>query len=442
MTLLSFKKGVYTPHGKYLTENKEIEDLFPQNKLIFPMSQHIGAPCQPIVKKGDEVLVGQKIGDSKSFVSSNIYSSVSGTVKDITPHLTANGNKVNSIIIENDNNYTNLKSSTVKRDYTKLSKDEIIKIIKEAGIVGMGGACFPTHVKLTPPPNKNVDYIIVNAAECEPYLTCDYRLMIEETENIVEGLKILLHIFPQAKGYIGIENNKYNAIKAMKNATKDIPNIEVKVLKTKYPQGSEKQLIAAITKREIPSGKLPIDVGCIVQNVDTIYEIYKTVVFDIPLTSRIVTVSGKAIKNPKNLRVKLGTPMSELIEACGGFKEEPFKLISGGPMMGITISSLDIPVVKGTSGILCFNKEQAILPEASSCIRCGKCVETCPMNLFPYALDSLGKRHDYKRFEELHGLDCLECGCCTFVCPSKRHIVQSIRTTKRTILNNNKNKAN
>lgn len=438
MELLTFKKGIHPPHGKYLTEDKAIEDFLPKGQLIFPMSQHIGAPCEPIVKKGDTVLVGQKIGEPKGFVSSPIYSSVSGTVKNVIPKLTAGGTKVMSVIVENDNNYTEFQTPVMNKDYTKLSKEELVKIIQEAGIVGMGGACFPTHVKLSPPPDKNIDFILVNAAECEPYLTCDHRLMLEQSEKIVEGLKIVLHMFPKAKGYIGIENNKLNAIKVMQKSVKDIPNIEVKVLKTKYPQGAEKQLIAAITKREVPSGKLPADVGCIVQNVDTIYEIYKAVVLGVPLTSRVVTVTGEAVKEPKNLRVKLGTSISELLEACNGFKENPVKVISGGPMMGMTISSLDIPVIKGTSGILCLTAKQAVLPESSGCIRCGKCVEACPMNLLPFKLDSLSKRHEYESFEKEHGLDCIECGCCTFVCPAKRHLIQSIRTTKRTVIANKK----
>ncbi|MCM8709827.1 electron transport complex subunit RsxC [Clostridium sp. SYSU_GA19001] len=441
MKLLTFKKGAYPPHGKHFTEDKKIEDLLPKGDLIFPMSQHIGAPCEPLVKKGDRVLVGQKIGAAKGFVSSPIYSSVSGTVKNVAlmPH--ANGSKVMSVIIENDGLYEEIEGLVPREDYSKLSKDELLKIIAEAGIVGMGGACFPTHVKLAPPPDKKIDAIIVNGAECEPYLTCDHRLMLENTKEIVEGLKIVLKMFPGVKGYIGIENNKMNAVKVMKEAVKGVSNIEVVVLKTKYPQGAEKQLIYAVTGREVPSGKLPADAGCIVQNVGTIFEIYNAVVKGRPLMERIVTVTGEAVKEPKNLRVKFGTSFKELIEACGGFKEDPVKVISGGPLMGTTVQTLDLPVMKGTSGILALTKKQAVLPQESSCIRCGRCVEACPMNLIPSILDSLVKRREYDTFEKNNGMDCIECGCCTLVCPAKRHLTQSCREGKRTVLANRK-KAN
>ncbi|MCT8975999.1 electron transport complex subunit RsxC [Clostridium sp. CX1] len=436
MNLLTFKKGVHPPHGKHFTENKQIEELLPKGDLVFPMSQHIGAPCDPLVKKGDKVLVGQKIGEAKGFVSSPIFSSISGTVKNVSPVFTSAGTKVNAIIVENDGNYEEVEFAK-PGSYKDLSKEEIIKLIQEAGIVGMGGAGFPTHVKLSPPPDKKIDSIIVNGAECEPYLTCDHRMMLEESEYIVEGLKIILKLFPEAKGYIAIENNKMDAVevmeKAVKNA-KDASNIEVKVLKTKYPQGAEKQLIYAVTSREVPSGKLPADAGCIVQNVDTVREIYNAVVLGRPLMTRVVTVTGEAVKEPKNLRVKLGTNWMELIEACGGFKEEPTKVIAGGPMMGMTVSMLDLPVVKGTSGILCLTDKQAVLPEESPCIRCGKCVQACPMNLIPSFLDSSSRRNNLDAFEADHGLDCIECGCCTFSCPAKRHLIQTIRNTKRTVL--------
>ncbi len=441
MNLLTFKRGIHPPHGKHFTENKQIENLLPKGNLVFPMSQHIGAPCEPIVKKGDRVLVGQKIGEAKGFVSAPIYSSVSGTVKEISPMLHPNGAKVVSVVIENDNLYEEVSTMIPRKDYTNLSKEELLKIIQEAGIVGMGGATFPTHVKLAPPPDKKIDHIIVNGAECEPYLTCDHRLMLENTKEIVEGLKIILQIFPGVKGYIGIENNKMNAVQAMKEAVKGISNIEVVVLKTKYPQGAEKQLIYAVTGREVPSGKLPADAGCIVQNVGTVFEVYNAVVKGRPLMERIVTVTGEAVKEPKNLRVKFGTSFKELIEACGGFKENPVKIISGGPLMGTTVSTLDLYAMKGTSGILCLTKEQAVLPEQSSCIRCGRCIDACPMNLIPTTLDSLVNRRQYEDFEKNNGMDCIECGCCTVVCPAKRHLTQSCREGKRSVMANRK-KAN
>jgi Na+-translocating ferredoxin:NAD+ oxidoreductase subunit C len=441
MNLLTFKRGIHPPHGKHFTENKQIENLLPKGNLVFPMSQHIGAPCEPIVKKGDRVLVGQKIGEAKGFVSAPVYSSVSGTVKEVSPVLHPNGSRVLSVVIENDNLYEESATMIPRESYESLSKEELLKIIQEAGIVGMGGAGFPTHVKLAPPPDKKIDAIIVNGAECEPYLTCDHRLMLENTKEIVEGLKIILKLFPGVKGYIGIENNKMNAVQAMKDAAKDVSNIEVVVLKTKYPQGAEKQLIYSVTGREVPSGKLPADAGCIVQNVGTIFEVYNAVIKGRPLMERIVTVTGEAVKEPKNLRVKFGTSFRELIEACGGFKEDPVKIISGGPLMGTTVSTLDLYVMKGTSGILCLTKEQAVLPEESSCIRCGACIAACPMNLIPTTLDSLVNRRQYDDFANNNGMDCIECGCCTVVCPAKRHLTQSCREGKRSVIASRK-KAN
>lgn len=438
MSILTFKKGVHPPHGKHFTEHKSIEYLLPKQILVYPMIQHIGAPCEPIVKKGDKVLLGQKIGEAKGFVSSPIHSSVSGIVKDVAPVLHPNGSKVLSVIVENDGLYEKVEGMEKREDYKNLSKDEILKIIQEAGIVGMGGAGFPTHVKLAPPPDKKIDSIIVNAAECEPYLTSDHRVLLEETQRVVDGLKIVLHMFPEAKGYIGIEDNKMDAIEAVRKAVKDEKNIEVKVLKTKYPQGAEKQLIYAITKREVPSGKLPADVGCIVQNVETMVAIERAVLRGRPLMRRIVTVTGGAIAEPKNLNVRLGMSFRELIEACGGFKKEPAKIIAGGPMMGTAVFSIDVPVVKGTSAILCLTEEEAAIPEETNCIRCGKCVEACPMNLLPAALNSFALRNDLMQFEKLHGMDCIECGSCSFVCPAKRHLVQSFRTAKRTIIANRK----
>lgn len=440
MGLLTFKKGIHPNDRKHLSMNKAIQDLLPKGDLVFPMLQHIGAPCEPLVKKGDKVLVGQKIGESKAFVSAPIYSSVSGTVKDVAPRLHSNGTMVTSIIIENDNAYEEISTITPHIDYENMSKSELVAIIKEAGIVGMGGAGFPTHIKLTPPEEKNIDSIIINAAECEPYLTCDHRMMLEKSNEIVLGLKIILQMFPGVKGYIGIENNKPDAIEAMRKASENLNNVEVTPLKTKYPQGAEKQLIYAITGREVPSGKLPADVGCIVQNVDTVYEIYNAVVNGKPLTERVLTVTGEAIKEPLNLRVKFGTSIEEVIEAAGGFKEDPVKVISGGPLMGTTISSLDIPVIKGTSGVLCLTKDQAKLEEESSCIRCGKCMGVCPMNLNPTKLNSLVLRGNYEEFENYHGMDCIECACCSYVCPAKRHLTQTCREGKRTININRRKK--
>ncbi|GMQ56113.1 electron transport complex subunit RsxC [Vallitalea sediminicola] len=434
MGALTFKRGIHPSHSKDFTEKKPIKIYMPKGDLIFPMLQHIGAPCKPLVKKGDKVLMGQKIGEPQGFVSSPIHATVSGTVKAIKDVLHPNGSKVQAIVIENDGEYTEIETMKERKDYKNLSREEIINIIKEAGIVGMGGATFPTFIKLSPPPDKKIDYIIVNGAECEPYLTSDHRIMIEETQRVVKGLEIILHLFPDAKGVIGIEDNKPDAIKAMKEAVKGISNISVGTLKTKYPQGAEKQLIYSITKREVPAGGLPADVGCIVQNIDTVVAIHRAVLRGRPLMRRIVTVSGGAIKEPQNFKVRIGTSYRELIEAAGGFKEEPAKVISGGPMMGLALFSLDVPVIKGSSSILCLTKKEAMQNDESNCIRCGKCVSICPMNLLPLELNKFAINNEDDLFVKYKGMNCIECGACSYICPSNRHLTHSIRTTKRTIM--------
>lgn len=434
MSALTFKRGIHPKHGKHYTEKKPIKILEPKGDLVFPMSQHIGAPCKPLVKKGDQVLVGQKIGEAQGFVSAPVHSSVSGTVKDVKQVLHPSGFMVEAIIVENDGEYKDCETINKALDYTKLSPTEIRDIVKEAGIVGMGGAGFPTSIKLTPPEDKKIDYIILNGAECEPYITSDHRIMLEETEKVVLGLKIILKLFPEAKGVIGIEDNKPDAIAAMKKQVEGEDRIEVAVVKTKYPQGAEKQLIYAVTKREVPSGGLPADAGCIVQNIDTVVAIHRAIFRGRPLMRRIVTVSGGAIADPQNFKVRLGTSYRELIEAAGGFKEEPVKVISGGPMMGFAMYSLDAPVVKGTSSILCLTKAETEVSKESNCMRCGKCVEVCPMNLLPLDLNKYSINNDEENFVKYKGLDCIECGSCSYVCPSKRHLLQSIRTTKKEVI--------
>lgn len=440
MSFLTFKGGVHPSGQKQDTENKPIQELLPKGDLVFSMLQHIGAPCNPIVKRGQRVLVGEKIGEPVGFVSAAIHSSISGTVKSVMNMYHSNGFKVMSVIIENDNLYEKITSIKNHLGYMDLSREDLIKVIKEAGIVGMGGAGFPTHIKLSPSVDDKIDSIIVNGAECEPYLTCDHRMMLEKSKEIIEGLKIVLKLFSKAKAYICIENNKSNAVVAMIAASKGLTNIKVVTLKTKFPQGAEKQLIYSITKREVPSGKLPATVGCIVQNIDTIYEIYNAVVKGCPLISRVVTVTGDAIKEPKNFRVKLGTSYRELINAAGGFVEEPLKIISGGPMMGIAAHTLDIPVIKGTSGILCLTRTGASLPEESNCINCGRCVEICPMHLMPLKLAANATPDKYEIFDKYHGLDCIECGSCSYICPASRYLVQKIRTGKKIILQHRKKK--
>ncbi|NLK30666.1 MAG: electron transport complex subunit RsxC [Aminobacterium colombiense] len=433
MKLLTFSGGAHPPDNKHWTSEKLVEDLLPMGDLVFPMGQHIGAPCKPIVEKGERVLVGQKIGEPQGPVSAAVYSSVSGTVKNIAELPTPPGMDVMSVVIENDGLYEEAEP-LMSRSFENLAPDELRDIIKDAGIVGMGGACFPAHIKLTPPADRPIDHVIINGAECEPYLTSDYRMMLEEPDKIAEGARILLQIFPQAHLHMAIEDNKPEAIRKMTEAFKGIDRASVDVLKTKYPQGGEKQLIFAVAGREVPPGKLPADAGCVVTNTYTVYEIRNAVVTGRTSLSRIVTVSGDAVATPKNLRVRLGTCFREVIEAAGGFVTPPIKVLAGGPMMGMSINSLDVPVVKGTSGIIALSEKAAPLNEEYSCIRCGRCVEACPMGLLPFKLNALSLKSDYMGFKNNGGMNCIECGSCSFMCPSKRHLVQSCREAKRSVI--------
>lgn len=433
MGLATFKNGVHPFEGKELSENKPVKVLLPKGEMVFPLSQHIGAPAKPLVAKGDQVLAGQKIGESSGFISANVLCSVSGTVKGIEPRMVANGSMVQSIIVENDGEYKAIEGFGEKRDYTKLSKEEIRSIVKEAGIVGLGGAGFPTHVKLTPKDENAIDYVIVNGAECEPYLTSDYRMMLEEPERIVGGLKVMLSLFDNAKGVIGIENNKPEAIKILTELVKEEPRIEVCPLLTKYPQGGERMLIYAITGREINSSMLPADAGCIVDNVDTVISIYNAVCESTPLIRKIVTVTGDAVAEPQNFNVKLGTNYRELLEAAGGFKAEPEKIISGGPMMGQSMFSLDIPVAKTSSALTCFTKDQVAAMAPSPCIRCGKCVEACPEFLVPPLMMKAADDNDLEKFQKLNGMECVECGSCAFTCPAKRPLTQAFKEMRKAV---------
>lgn len=436
MATLTFKRGVHPPDGKALTADRPIEVIMPKEnqELFFPMSQHIGAPCEPIVAVGDYVKVGQKIAETGAFVSSPIFSSISGTVTDIRPMLTPGGAKSLSIVIKNDGQMVEDESLGKPLDYENMSNADICAAIKNAGVVGLGGAGFPTHIKLAPPPDKKIDYILVNAAECEPYLTCDYRLMLEEPERIIRGLKVMLKLHPDAKGVIGIEDNKPEAIRVMTEACKDEPNIEVATLKVKFPQGSEKHLIYSITKREVPSGALPADVGCIVDNVDTVIAIERAIFQGRPLMRRIITVSGGAVNKPGNYKIRIGMTFADLIEAIGGLKEgedAPAKFIAGGPMMGPSMYTLDAATTKTSSALLCFTAKEAEIPEEKNCIRCGMCVSHCPMGLMPFELNALILHGDGEGFVKNHGLDCIECGSCSFICPAKRQLAQSIRAEKK-----------
>jgi electron transport complex protein RnfC len=439
MGLLTFSGGIHPYDGKDLSKDKAICDYLPKGDGVYPLSQHIGAPAVPLVKKGDKVLVGQKIAEAKGFVSANIHSGISGTVKAIEPRMTVGGTKVESIVIENDGLFQEMDFSQNIKPLDQMYREDVKDAIKEAGIVGMGGAGFPTHVKLSPKNEDAIDTIIVNGAECEPYLTSDYRRMLEVPEKIVTGLQIVINLFDNARGIIAIEDNKPEAIKLLTEKTKDFDNITVNAVKTKYPQGAERQLIKANTGREINSSMLPADAGCIVHNIDTIVAIYNAIIEGRPLFERIVTVTGDAVCDTANFRVRVGTNSRELIDAVGGFNiEDPAKIISGGPMMGKAMFDLDVPVVKGSSALLCFREDIVSEVEPSNCIRCGRCVEVCPGRVMPNKLANLASHNDLDGFVRCDGMECCECGCCSYVCPAKRHLTQIIAGTRKQILANRK----
>ena len=435
----SFVGGIHPHDGKELSKDKPIKDILPQDKLVYPISQHIGAPANPIVKKGDYVMRGQLIAEASGFVSSNIFSTVSGTVSAIEPRRTVTGDMVDSIVVDNDGRYSEVEYDVCDDiDVENMSKEDIIGRIRDAGIVGMGGAGFPTHVKLSPKEPDKIDYCIANCAECEPYLTSDYRRMIEQPEMLIEGLKCVLRLFDNAKGILAVEDNKPDCIEILKRMTKNEPRILVKTLRTKYPQGSERQLIFATTKRAINSKMLPADAGCIVNNVDTLCAIYNAVWNGKPLMERIVTVTGDAIKEPQNYRVHIGMSYKELIEAAGGFATEPAKVVSGGPMMGFALFNTDVPTTKTASALLALTKDEVSKYEPTPCINCGMCLEVCPGRVMPKVLAECAEHGDLKRFEELNGLECCECGCCSFVCPAKRQLTQSIKSARKMVLANKK----
>ena len=433
MARFTFHGGIHPYEGKELSKDKPIKQYLPKGDLVYPLSQHIGAPANAIVAKGDTVKVGQKIAEANGFVSSPIYASVSGTVKAVEPRRVITGDNVMSIVIENDGKYEEVEFPEPKA-VEVLLKEEIIGMIKEAGIVGMGGAGFPTHVKLSPKEPDKIDYVIANCSECDPYLTSDYRKMIEQPEKLVEGLAIILRLFDNARGILAVEDNKPDCIKILKKLTADNDRITVAQLKTKYPQGSERQLIYACTGRAINSSMLPADAGCVVNNTDTIIAVYNAVKERRPLMKRIVTVTGDCIKNPCNFSVPIGTNYAELIEEAGGFVKEPEKIVSGGPMMGFAIFDINVPCTKTSSALLCLSHDDVSSAVETACINCGRCVEVCPGRVVPSRLADYAQNKNKEAFEANNGMECCECGCCSYICPAKRQLTQSIKSMRRMIL--------
>lgn len=434
--LKTFSIGGVHPQENKLTRGKAIEKLDLPKQAIFPLSQHIGAPATPCVQKGDIVKVGTMIATAGGFVSANIFSSVSGKVSKVDTVIDASGYRKPAIYIdvEGDEWEESIDRTPDLVRECNLSGQEIIDKVKNAGVVGLGGACFPTHVKLMPPKDCTIDYLVINAVECEPYLTSDHRLMLEHPDEILVGVEILLKALGISRACIGIENNKADAISLLTEKAKDYRGIEIVPLKMKYPQGGEKQLIEAITGRQVPAPPaIPANVGVIVQNVGTVFAVYEAVQKNKPLFERIVTVTGKSVKNPCNLLVRMGTPIQQLIDYAGGMPEDTGKLISGGPMMGRPLLNADVPCVKGTSGVLMLPKAEAERKEEQNCIRCAKCVAACPMGLEPYLMATLSENSDWERLEKEQIMICIECGCCQSTCPSRRPLLDWVRYGKTTV---------
>lgn len=429
MKKFTFRGGVHPDDAKHYTNSLPIETAHCNDEMVFPMRQHIGAECVPCVAVGDTVLVGQKIGESEAFVSAPIHSSVSGTVRAIEVR-TYSGGRSNVVVIANDHAYKPDPEIQPAPPLEELSPQSLIMRIREAGITGLGGAGFPTHVKLTIPQDKTAEYLIINGAECEPYVTADHRVMLERADLVLFGIAAELKVLGAKKAFICIEDNKPDAIELFRLATRENDQISVVVMKKKYPQGSEKQLIDAALHRRVPAGKLPIDVGVVVDNISTAAQIATTLKTGMPLIDRVVTVSGDGVKNPANYQVRLGTSYKTLFEQSGGFEEDIKKVIAGGPMMGQAQFSLDDPVIKGTSSLLALREKSARYFEEGSCIRCGKCVDACPMKLIPMAICDAVRARDLERVDKLHVTDCMECGACSYICPARRQITQTNRLGK------------
>lgn len=428
MKFFGFRGGVHPPENKIQTENMAVEEVKAPKMLYVALLQHIGAPLDPIVAVGDRVLKGQKIADSQAFMSSPIHSPVSGTVKRIEDHVFPLMGRIKTVIIENDEQETWDELSKIEK-WENVDRRTLLTMIREKGIVGIGGASFPTHIKLDPPADAKIDTLLLNGAECEPYLNSDNRLMIENPEKIVNGIKIIKKILGVNRAIVGIEENKPEAIASMRKAVEGT-GIEIAPLKTKYPQGGEKQLIKAVLDRQVPSGKLPSAVGVVVQNTGTAAAIYDGIVNGIPLIEKVVTVSGKGIINPKNIKIAIGTPFSYLLDYCGVNREVVDKLVMGGPMMGMAQFSEEAPVIKGTSGLLALTKEETNPYKTRACIGCGKCVEACPMGLEPLMFARLAAFEQWEQLKEYSLMDCIECGSCAYICPANRPLTEAIKIGK------------
>ncbi|NDV65108.1 electron transport complex subunit RsxC [Bacteroides sp. 224] len=430
--LKTFSIGGVHPHENKLSANQPIQTAAVPEKVVIMLGQHIGAPAKAVVKKGDVVKVGTVIAEAGGFVSAAIHSSVSGKVAKVDSFVDASGYAKPAIFIdvEGDEWEESIDRSPELKKECTFSPEEIVKKIADAGIVGLGGACFPTHVKLTPPPTAKAECIIINAVECEPYLTADHQLMLEHAEEIMVGVHILMKAVKVNKAFIGIENNKPDAIKLMTKVAAGYAGISIVPLKVQYPQGGEKQLIDAVISRQVPSGALPIATGAVVQNVGTAFAVYEAVQKNKPLFERVITVTGKSVAQPSNFMARVGTPLQQLIDACGGLPEDTGKVIGGGPMMGKALVNTDVPMTKGSSGILIMNKKEAKRGEQKSCIRCAKCVGACPMGLEPYLLSVLAENGNFERMETERIMDCIECGSCQFTCPAKLPLLDYCRLGK------------
>lgn len=436
----TFRGGIHPDDQKKHSEHLEIEALDAPQTLVYPVVQHIGAPAACVVQKGDCVKAGQLLAAASGFVSANVHASVSGTVTDIRPYLHPNGTMVQSVLVENDFAYTPAEGTGHRRVPENMSRQELLDAVREAGIVGMGGAAFPTHVKLSPPPDKSIDVLLVNGAECEPYLTSDHRVMLEHPACILFGLRCVMRILGVERCCIGIENNKPDAIEKLTRKAADVPGVAVVPVRAKYPQGSEKHLIYALTGREVPPGALPADVGVVVMNIDTVCAVADAVQKGLPLTERIVTVGGSGVKASKNFRVRIGTPVQHVLDAAGGLAEETVKILLGGPMMGIAIYDTSVPVIKGTGAVLALTEADVKATAPTACLRCGKCADACPMGLQPYLLRAYAIKEDAAQLQRLHVTDCIECGACAYICPGRQQPVQYIRLAKAKALAERKEK--